>query len=63
MRQGEQLDGGEGVKLRGGEQAAGGQQARHRGPDGQAQHRCQQFCSYNDTTESYEYLIILFPFT
>ena len=31
VRQGEQLDGGEGVKLRGGEQAAGGQQARHRG--------------------------------
>ena len=41
MRQGEQLDGGEGVKLRGGEQAAGGQQARHRDPGGQAQHHRQ----------------------
>ena len=52
-----------GGELGDGEQAAGGQQARHRDPDGQAQQRCQQFSSYNDTTESYEYLIILFPFT
>ena len=50
-----------GGEQRGGEQAAGGQQARHRDPGGQPQHRRQQFSSYNDTAESYEYLIILFP--